>query len=69
MQFTASRYLLSFQSYKGLNIQNQRGIEKGLGTRICDVVLIVTKFLLSSVFNFIGKISTYIISKAEKMDN
>ena len=38
MQFTASRYLLSFQSYKSLNIRNQRDIEKGLGTRICDVI-------------------------------
>ena len=38
MQFTASRYLFSFQSYEGLNIPNQRDIEKDLGTRICDVI-------------------------------
>ena len=38
MQFTASRYLFSFHSYKGLNIPNQRDIEKGLGTKICDVI-------------------------------
>ena len=30
MQFTASRYLFSFQSYKDLHIPNQRDIEKGL---------------------------------------
>ena len=38
MQFTASRYLFSFQSYDGLNIPIERDIEKGLGTRICDVI-------------------------------
>ena len=38
MQFTASRYLFSFQSYKGLNTPNQRDIEKDLGTRIYDVM-------------------------------
>ena len=44
MQFTASRYLFSFQSYKGLNIPNQRNIEKGLGTRICDVICLENQF-------------------------
>ena len=38
MQFTTSRYIFSFQTYKGLSIPNQRGIEKGLGTRIYDVI-------------------------------
>ena len=38
MQLTVSRCLFSFQSYKCLNIANQRDIEKGLGTRICDVI-------------------------------
>ena len=28
----------SFQRYEGLNIPYQRDIEKGLGTRICDVI-------------------------------
>ena len=28
MRFTASRYLFSFQNYKGLNIPNQKGIER-----------------------------------------
>ena len=38
MQFTASRYLFSFQSYEGLNIPNQSDIKKGLRTRICKVI-------------------------------
>ena len=44
MQFTASRYLFSFQSYKGLNIPNQWDIEKGLGTRICDIIWLESQF-------------------------
>ena len=44
MQFTPSRYLSSFQSYKGLNIPNQWGIEKGLGTKICDVIWLESQF-------------------------
>ena len=39
MQLTAFRYLFSFQSYKCLNIPNQRDIEKCLGTTICDILL------------------------------
>ena len=44
MQVTTSRYLFSLQSYKGLNIQNQWDIEKGLGTRICDVIRLESQF-------------------------
>ena len=44
MQFTTSRYLFSFQSYKGLNIPNQWDIEKGLGTRICYVIWLERQF-------------------------
>ena len=44
MQFTASRYLFSFQSYKGLNMPSQRDIEKGLGTRICDIIWLEREF-------------------------
>ena len=44
MQFTASRYLFLLQSYKGLNIPNQRNIEKGLGTSICDVIWLESQF-------------------------
>ena len=39
-----SVYLFSFQSYKGLNIPNQWDIEKGLGTRICDVIWLESQF-------------------------
>ena len=44
MQFTASRYLFSFQSYKGLNIPDQWDIEKDLETRICDVIWLESQF-------------------------
>ena len=44
MQFSASWYLFSSQSYKGLNMPNQRGIEKGLGTRIYDVIWLEREF-------------------------
>ena len=42
----------SFQSYKGLNIPNQRDIKKGLGTRICDVIWLKSQFCenLSDLF-------------------
>ena len=44
MQFTTSRYLFSFQSYKALELPNQRDIEKGLGTRICDIIWLESQF-------------------------
>ena len=37
-------YHFSFQSYKGLNIPNQRDIEKGMRTRICDVIWLESQF-------------------------
>ena len=36
--FPISQYLFSFLSCKGLSIPNQRDIEKGLGTIICDMM-------------------------------
>ena len=43
MQFAASRYLFLFQNFKGC-ILNQWDIEKGLGTRICDVIWLESQF-------------------------
>ena len=37
-------YLFSFQSYKDLNISNQWDTEKGLGTRIYDVIWLESQF-------------------------
>ena len=44
IQFTASRYHFSLKSYRSLNISNRRGIEKDLGTRICDVISLESQF-------------------------
>ena len=55
MQFTASRYLFPFHSYKDLNIPDQWDIEKGLGTRICNVIWLENQFYenLNDLFLFL----------------
>ena len=66
MQFTASRYLFLFQSYKDSNIPNQRDIEKALGTRICDINRLESQFLKNLNDLFLIKYKSDLITTLQK---